>query len=50
MSEKQGDAQLKREGEKKKAKITMTWHDIECDESVKKKKKKAIRIQTENER
>jgi len=37
MSQKQGDdAQLKKEGEKKKAKMTVTWHIIKCDVSVKK--------------
>jgi len=37
MSQKQGDAtQLKKEGEKKKAKPTETWHRIECNRSVKK--------------
>jgi len=37
MSQKQGDAaQLKKEGEKKKAKSTVTWHGIECDGFVKK--------------
>lgn len=31
-SKKQGDAaQLKKEGDKKKAKTTMTWHFIECE-------------------
>jgi len=35
MSEKQSDAQLKREGEKKKAKIIVTWHNIECEGSGK---------------
>ena len=30
MSQKQGDAQLKKEGEKKKAKTIVTWHGIEC--------------------
>jgi len=36
MSQKQGDAaQLKKEGEKKKANLTVTWHRIECG-SVKK--------------
>jgi len=28
MSEKQDDAQLKKEGEKKKAKTIVTWHNI----------------------
>jgi len=36
MSQNQGDAQLKREGEKEKAKTIVTWHDIECDGSLKK--------------
>jgi len=37
ISQKQGDAtQLKKEGEKKKAKSTVTWHGIECNGSVKK--------------
>jgi len=37
MSQRQGDAaQLKKEGERKKEKSTMTWHGIECDGSVKK--------------
>ena len=37
MSQKQGDAaQLKKEGKNKKAKSTITWHEIECDGSVKK--------------
>jgi len=36
MSQKQGDAaQLKKEGEKKKSKSTMIWHEIECDGFVK---------------
>jgi len=34
---KQGDdVQLKKEGEKKKAKSTVTWHEIKCDGFVKK--------------
>ncbi|AES98890.1 hypothetical protein MTR_5g074170 [Medicago truncatula] len=37
MSQKQGDAQLKKEGEKKKAKTTVTWHNIECEGSRQKK-------------
>jgi len=38
MAQKQGDAaQLQKEGEKRKAKSTVTWHGIECDGSVKKK-------------
>jgi len=36
MSQNQGDVQLKKEGEKNKAKSTVTWHKIECDGSVKK--------------
>jgi len=37
MSQKQGDvAQLKKEGEKNKAKSTVTWPEIKCDGSVKK--------------
>jgi len=31
-----GEVQLKKEGEKKKAKSIVTWHRIECDGSVKK--------------
>ena len=38
MSQNQGDVQLKNECEKKKVKSTVTWHRIECDGSVKKKK------------
>jgi hypothetical protein len=38
MPQNQGDVQLKKEGVKKKAKSTVTWHIIECDGSVKKKK------------
>ena len=40
MSWKEGDAQLKKEGEKdlkKKAKTTVTWHDIKCKGYGKKK-------------
>ena len=40
MSQNQGDVQLKNECEKKKAKSTMKWHRIECDDSVKKSKSK----------
>jgi hypothetical protein len=36
MPQNQGDVQLKKEGVKKKAKSTVTWHRIECDGSVKK--------------
>ena len=36
MSQNLGDAQLKNECEKKKEKSTLTWHEIECDGSVKK--------------
>jgi hypothetical protein len=37
MFQKQSDAaQLKKEGEKKKEKLTMKWHKIECNGSVKK--------------
>jgi len=40
MSLNQGDVQVyQKEGdEKKKAKSSVTWHKIECDGSVKKKK------------
>ena len=39
MSQKHSDAaQLKKEGEKKKAKSTVTWNGIKYDGSVKKKK------------
>jgi len=37
MSHKQSDAaQLKKEGEKKKEKSNVKWHEIECDGSIKK--------------
>jgi len=36
MSQNHGDVQLKNEGDKKKAKSNVTWHQIECDASVKK--------------
>jgi len=36
MSQKHGDAKLNKEGEKKRAESTVTWHKIECDGSVKK--------------
>jgi len=35
MPRNQGDVQLKKEGEKKKAKSIVTWHEIESDGSVK---------------
>jgi len=38
MSQKQSDAQLKKEGEKKKAKTTVTWHGIECEGTGQKSK------------
>ena len=38
MSQKQGDAQLKKEGAIKKAKTTVTWHGIECEGSGQKSK------------
>jgi len=38
MSQNQGDVQLKMEGEKKKAKSTMTWHRIECEGTRQKSK------------
>jgi len=43
MSQKEGDAaQLKKEGEKKKEKLTVTWPGIECDVSVKKSDSKVL--------
>ena len=37
MSQNQGDVQLnKKEGDEKKKKAKSTWHEIECDGSVKK--------------
>jgi len=43
MSQKQGDvAQLKKEGEKKNGKSTVTWHRIKCDGSVKKSDSKVL--------
>jgi hypothetical protein len=36
MSQNQGDVQLKNECEKKKTKLTLTWHGIECDGFIKK--------------
>jgi len=38
MSQEKGDAQLKKEGEKKKAKTNVTWHSIECKGSIQKSK------------
>jgi len=39
MSHKHGDAHIKKEGEKKKAKTTVTWHSIKC-EGIRRKKEK----------
>jgi len=45
MSQKQGDAQLKNEGEKKKEKSIVTWHDIKCERSGKKKQGECVSVQ-----
>jgi len=38
MYQKQGDAQLKKDGEKKKAKTIVAWNNIECEEFGQKSK------------